>query len=103
MFGSLLILLILPFTDVSRVRGLEFRPIMRIAFWSFVVNFVILTWIGSQHPETPYLEIGQIATTFYFLFFIVIVPVIGLIENTLMDLATTSSIKPLKSKGLVDL
>ena len=46
MFGSLLILLILPLTDVSRIRGAKFRPIMKFAFWSFVVNFIILTWIG---------------------------------------------------------
>ena len=88
MFGSLLILLILPLTDISRIRGSEFRPLMRLAFWSFVVNFIILTWIGSQHPESPYLEIGQFATAFYFAYFVLIVPFIGLVENTLMDLAT---------------
>jgi len=43
-------------------------------------------WIGSQHPETPYLEIGQISTAFYFAWFLIIVPLIGIIENTLMDL-----------------
>ena len=103
MFGSLLILLILPLTDLSRNRVNQFRHFMKLAFWFFVVDFFILMFIGSQHPNSPYVEIGQIATTFYFLFFIVIVPVIVLIENTLMDLATTSSIKPLKSKGLFDL
>ena len=88
MFGSLLILLILPITDVSRIRGNQFRPFMKFAFWFFVVDFVILMWIGSQHPDTPYLEIGQFATAFYFAWFIIIVPVLGLVENTLMDIAT---------------
>jgi ubiquinol-cytochrome c reductase cytochrome b subunit len=88
MFGSLLILLVLPFTDLSRNRGSQFRPAMKLAFWFFVVDFIILMWIGSQHPETPYLEIGQIATAFYFLWFLVIVPFIGIAENTLMDIAT---------------
>ena len=88
MFGALLILLILPLTDVSRIRGNTFRPLMKLAFWFFVVNFIILFWIGSQHPTTPYVEIGQISTAFYFLWFLVIVPVIGLTENTLMDIAT---------------
>ena len=88
MFGSLLILLILPLTDVSRIRGAKFRPIMKFAFWSFVVNFIILTWIGSQHPNAPYVEIGQIATAFYFSWFIIIVPLIGLMENTIFDVAT---------------
>ena len=88
MFGSLLILLILPLTDVSRIRGNQFRPAMKLFFWFFVVNFIILLWIGSQHPTSPYVEIGQISTAFYFLWFLFIVPVIGLAENTIMDVAT---------------
>ena len=90
MFGSLLILLILPYADLSRIRGNQFRPAMRLAFWFFVVDFIILTWIGSQHPSSPYLEIGQFATAFYFAWFLIIVPAIGLAENTLMDIATES-------------
>ena len=90
MFGSLLILLILPLTDLSRIRGNQFRPAMKIAFWLFVVDFFILMWIGSQHPNSPYVEIGQFATTFYFAWFLVIVPFIGLSENTLIDVATSS-------------
>nr|YP_009739456.1 apocytochrome b [Tricholoma saponaceum]QIC20301.1 apocytochrome b [Tricholoma saponaceum] len=89
MFGSLLILLILPLTDLSRIRGNQFRPAMKLAFWFFVVDFIILLWIGSQHAESPYLEIGQIATAFYFSWFLIIVPLIGISENTLIDLATT--------------
>jgi ubiquinol-cytochrome c reductase cytochrome b subunit len=90
MFGSLLILLILPITDLSRIRGNQFRPAMKLAFWFFVVDFIILMWIGSQHPDSPYLEIGQIATVFYFLWFLLLVPLIGLIENTLFDLGINS-------------
>ena len=88
MFGSLLILLILPLTDLSRNRGNQFRPLMKLAFWFFVVDFIILFWIGSQHPNSPYVEIGQISTAFYFLWFLLIVPIIGLGENTVMDIAT---------------
>jgi len=91
MFGSLLILLILPLTDLSRIRGNQFRPAMKLAFWFFVVDFFILMWIGSQHPNSPYVEIGQVATTFYFAWFLVIVPFIGLSENTLIDVATSSN------------
>ena len=89
MFGSLLILLILPLTDVSRIRGSQFRPLMKLAHWFFIVNFFILMWIGACHPESPYLEIGQFATSFYFIWFIVIVPVIGIIENTAFDIANS--------------
>lgn len=88
MFGSLLILLILPITDLSRIRGNQFRPAMKVAFWVLVVNFVILLWIGAQHPDAPYLQIGQVSTALYFAWFIIIVPVIGIVENTLLDLAT---------------
>jgi ubiquinol-cytochrome c reductase cytochrome b subunit len=90
MFGSLLILLVLPLTDLSRIRGNQFRPAMKLVFWFFVVDFIILMWIGSQHPDSPYLEIGQVATAFYFLWFLVLVPLIGLIENTLFDLGINS-------------
>jgi len=87
MFGSLLILLVLPFTDLSRIRGSQFRPAMKLAHWFFIINFFILMWIGSQHPETPFIEIGQISTAFYFSWFLIIVPLLGIIENTLIDLA----------------
>nr|YP_009693734.1 apocytochrome b [Inonotus obliquus]BBN21260.1 apocytochrome b [Inonotus obliquus] len=89
MFGSLLILLILPITDLSVIRGSQFRPLMKLAHWFFVVNFVILLWIGACHPETPYLEIGQFATAFYFGWFLIIVPAIGVLENTAFDLANS--------------
>ena len=90
MFGSLLILLVLPLTDLSRIRGSQFRPFMKLAFWFFVVDFFILMWIGSQHPVSPYVEIGQISTAFYFSWFLIIVPLIGISENTLMDIATNN-------------
>ena len=92
MFGSLLILLVLPFTDVSRIRGSQFRPLMKLCHWFFIVNFLILMWIGACHPESPYLEIGQVATSFYFMWFILIVPAVGIFENTLFDLANSKNI-----------
>lgn len=91
MFGSLLILLILPLADLSRIRGNQFRPAMKLAFWFFVVDFIILLWIGAQHPDTPYLEIGQISTALYFAWFLIIVPLIGIAENTLLDVATSQN------------
>ena len=87
MFGSLLILLILPITDLSRIRSSQFRPAMKLAYWFFVVDFAILMWIGSEHPNSPYVEIGQFATAFYFAWFVLIVPIIGLMENSLTDIA----------------
>ena len=88
MFGSLFILLVMPLVDLSRIRGNQFRPAMRVAFWFFVVNFFILMWIGVCYSESTFLEIGQISTAFYFLWFLVLVPGISLSENTLFDIAT---------------
>ncbi|AXA52429.1 apocytochrome b (mitochondrion) [Malassezia restricta] len=89
MFGSLLILLAMPILDTSRIRGNQFRPLSRFAFWVFVVDFLILLWIGAQHPEYPYSDIGSYATVFYFAYFFIVVPVVGIIENTLMDVAVS--------------
>lgn len=84
MFGSLLILLLLPKTDLSVTRGSQFRPLMKLLNWFFVVNFFILMWIGSQHPETPFVEIGQFATFFYFSFFLFLVPIVGILEKSML-------------------
>lgn len=91
MFASLVILLAMPLLDTSRIRGNQFRPLSRFMFWAFVVNFFILMFIGSQHVEAPYTEVGAMATAFYFIWFVVIVPVTGIIENTLMDIALAES------------
>lgn len=88
MLGSLLILLAMPILDTARVRGSQFRPLMRFAFWVFVTDFFLLMYIGSQHAEEPFITIGTIATALYFSWFIIIVPVVGVVENTLMDIAT---------------
>lgn len=91
MFASLLILLAMPLLDVSRVRGSQFRPLMRWAFWFFVIDFAVLMAVGQEHVEYPWIAVGQVATVLYFGFFFVIVPAIGVIENTLMDVATAHS------------
>ena len=85
-FISLLILLSLPVLDTSEIRGNQYRPLIKVSFWLFVIVFFILMFIGSQHVETPYVEIGAIATAVYFAWFIIIVPIIGIIENTLNNI-----------------
>lgn len=93
MLASILILFLLPYLENSRVRSSAFRPFMRFFFWLFVVNFLLLMWIGSNHPEPPYILLGQLCTAFYFAYFLILVPLIGLIENTLSDLGTINSSK----------
>jgi ubiquinol-cytochrome c reductase cytochrome b subunit len=86
MISAILILLIMPFADLSRSRGIQFRPISKIAFYIFIANFLILMQLGAKHVESPFIEFGQISTVIYFSYFILIVPFISLFENTLIDL-----------------
>ena len=88
MFAAILVLLVMPLTDLSKLRGVQFRPLSKIAFYIFVANFLILMQIGAKHVETPFIEVGQISTVLYFAHYFVIVPVISLIENSLIELAT---------------
>jgi ubiquinol-cytochrome c reductase cytochrome b subunit len=88
MFSSLLILLIMPITDLSKLRGIQFRPLSKIAFFVFIANFLILAQLGAKHVESPFIELGQISTVLYFSHFLIIMPIISLIENSLTELAT---------------
>ena len=90
MFSALLALLSLPFTDLSKLRGIQFRPLSKIAFFIFVTNFLILMQLGAKHVESPFIEFGQISTALYFAHFIIIIPFVTLLENSLIDLATNS-------------
>jgi ubiquinol-cytochrome c reductase cytochrome b subunit len=85
MFAALLVLLLLPYLNTSEVRSSSFRPIHRQFFWLLVLDYFVLGWIGGCAPETPYLEIGQIATFFYFFYFLFILPFLGIIEKKLLD------------------
>lgn len=84
MFGALVGLMALPFINTSEVRSSTFRPIFRKLFWLFVVNCLILGWIGQNEVQYPYVEVGQVATVFYFAFLFIFIPVLGRIESYLM-------------------
>ena len=86
MFSALLALLVMPFSDLSKLRGFAFRPLSKIAFYVFVANFLILMQLGAKHVEYPFIEFGQISTVLYFSHFLVIVPFLTLLENSLIDL-----------------
>ncbi len=84
MGGALVILFAIPFINTSEIRSSQFRPLFRKLFWLLVVDFLILGWIGQKPVETPFIEVGQIATVFYFVFFIIIIPSLGIIEKKLI-------------------
>jgi ubiquinol-cytochrome c reductase cytochrome b/c1 subunit len=80
MFGSILILFALPWLDTSKVRSANYRPVYRQFFWLLVIDSIILGIVGSNPPEGAWLIIGRIATAYYFLHFLVIVPLVGFLE-----------------------
>ncbi len=93
MFAAILALLVLPFTDLSKLRGNQFRPLSKIAFFIFVANFLILMQLGAKHVESPFIEFGQISTVLYFAHFVIIIPFVTLLENSLIDLSLSESNK----------
>jgi len=91
MFSALLILMILPIVDLGKSRGLQFRPLSKLFFFISIANFLILLILGGKHVESPFIELGQLSTFFYFAYFILIIPSLSLIENTLLNLRNISS------------
>ena len=85
MIGAILILLLLPIINTSEIRSTKFRPIFGFFYWFLVSDFLLLGWIGQQPVESPFIEIGMGATLFYFIFFLVLIPSIGLIEKYLIN------------------
>jgi ubiquinol-cytochrome c reductase cytochrome b subunit len=81
---SILILTILPLIHTSKIRNLSFRPLGKIFYWVFMANFILLTWIGSKPVENPFIGIGQISSIIYFSYFLLVIPIIGIIENFLL-------------------
>ena len=81
---SLLVLFITPFIHTSWLKSLNFRPIGKLFYWLFISNFILLTWIGSKPVEEPFILIGQLSGLFYFLYFLIFIPLTGIIENKLL-------------------
>lgn len=86
LFASLIVLLVIPHVHFCKIRSLQFRPIAKILFWFFVSDFILLTYIGAQVVEEPWITIGQLSSIFYFGYFLVFNPLIGILENKLLKL-----------------
>nr|YP_009455565.1 cytochrome b [Xenoturbella japonica]BBC14903.1 cytochrome b [Xenoturbella japonica] len=80
--GSLIIPATLMMTHKSMLQPMSFRPISQIIFWAFCANFIALSWIGAAPVEAPYITMGQVFSTLYFMFFLA-APMINMLEKKL--------------------
>jgi ubiquinol-cytochrome c reductase cytochrome b subunit len=76
LLASILLLIIIPFIISYEVRNTNFKPVLRFVYYYFLFNCIILGWIGAKDIITPFYEIGQISTIFYFSYFLLILPLI---------------------------
>ncbi|MGB2320280.1 MAG: cytochrome b [Candidatus Puniceispirillum sp.] len=82
MFGAIAVLFILPWLDRSPVRSARFRPVFRIFFWLLIIDAVLLGYLGAKPAEGIYVILSRLATAWYFLHFLVILPLLGVFETT---------------------
>ncbi len=81
MFSSILVLFVLPWLDTSKVRSMRFRPVARLWFFLLVITCLALGWLGGKPAEGVYVMWAQIFTAYYFGFFLIILPLLGIMET----------------------
>ena len=81
MFGAIGILFILPWLDRSPVRSAHYRPMYKVFYVIFIVNMLALGYLGVQNPEGIYIILGRACTAWYFIHFLVIMPLLNIIET----------------------
>ena len=101
MFAAIFILMLLPWLDTSKVRSAIFRPIYKKFFWVLLFVVILLGYLGAKPPEGIYLILSRLATAYYFIHFLVILPLLGRYEKT--DPLPQSISDPVLDKpGMID-
>ena len=85
MLGAILVLFLLPFTYTGYIRNTTYRPIFKIFYWVLIADFLTLLWVGQAPITDPYILLGQYASFYYFSFFTVLFPIIGIVETKLAN------------------
>ncbi|MDE2516344.1 MAG: cytochrome b/b6 [Rhodospirillales bacterium] len=83
MFGSILVLFVLPWLDTSPVRSARFRPVFRVLIWVWVASVIGLGMVGAHPPTGIWVVLGRVCTIYYFFHFLVLLPILGKMERTL--------------------
>src|SRR5690606_22601792 len=83
MFGAIAVLALAPWLDTSSVRSGKYRPMFKWWYWLLAIDFMVLMWVGAMPAEGLYTWISLIASTYWFAYFLVILPLLGLIEKPL--------------------
>jgi len=106
MFGSIGLLFVLPWLDGSKVRSARFRPIYKWFFWLLVIDAFALGYVGAHRPEGLYIIIGRVATLYYFVHFLIVVPLLGKLERPLPLPASISAAvlakQPARASGVME-
>ena len=93
MFGAILVLFFVPWLDTSKIRSTRYRPMYKIFFWLLVISCLALGYLGAKPPEGMYVILARVFTLYYFAFFLVIMPIVGIIETpSAMPTSITESV-----------
>ena len=100
-----MILAALPWLDTSKIRSAVFRPLYKQFYWILVIDVLVLGYVGAMPAEGLYLLVARVATAYYFMHFLIILPVLGLTEKTnpiplsISEPVLAGSVMPTRSTG----